>query len=430
MNIIRIILEYSSCFCEIALSMFFFSAFKEKRFSNTKMLCIVTLIGFIYGTFVGFVPIKNGIFLFSILATIAVSFCYKFKWYVSLLLSLILSVISGLFELVVMQIITYGGTDFDTANSNIYVYIIGLASSKMLTFFIIILIRKSGHKSFQSVKNMRFIGLSMLPLTTIIISMSYSQLMFSYEINDFWKTSSIVALILLIISNIMIFYIVDKQYELISAKEKLKTSKVLLESQKQYYDDVFQSQQEIRKTRHDLKNIFIALLSELNTGNLDKAKKMIQRKLSETEQYIDIDCNSDNVIDTILHSKIAYAKENNISLTVKKSIDRPILIDSLDIVVLIANILDNAIEATNQTSGEKQITFSIITDNDNLIILSKNPTLNIIDFDKLITTKKDKRYHGFGVLSIKSITDKYDGSYIFECENGVFTSTAILNNRK
>lgn len=68
-----------------------------------------------------------------------------------------------------------------------------------------------------------------------------------------WKILTVFATAFLLAANVAIFYIVDRQYELISSKEKLKASQALLENQRQYYEDVFQSQQEIRKTRHDLK---------------------------------------------------------------------------------------------------------------------------------------------------------------------------------
>lgn len=430
MNTIRVIIEYLSCFGEAALAMYFFSAFKERRFSIKKTLAIVLPVVCVYGTVLNFISAKNGVFLFSIAATLAIALCYSFRWYIAFFMTLILSVLSGLFELFVMQIVTFGG-EFDTVNANIYVYIGGLSASKMLTYLMILLIRKGEHKSFQSVKNMRFAGLMMLPCSTVIVSMICSHLMFIPEMSSFWRILSTTAILFLIISNIMIFNIVDEQYELISTKEKLKASKILLENEKQYYSDVFQSHQEIRKTRHDLKNIFIALLGELNSQNTDEAKRMIQNKIAEMEEYIDIEDDSDNVIDAIIHSKMLSAKEKKVKLVVRKSIDRPILIDHLDLAVLIANVLDNAIEAASQVPKRKNVTFNLITDNDNLILLAENSTINIIKSgQELKTTKNDKKYHGYGILSIQSVAKKYDGNYIFECENNVFTSTIVLINRQ
>ena len=117
-------------------------------------------------------------------------------------------------------------------------------------------------------------------------------------------------------------------------------------------------------------------------------------------------------------------------MEIHKNIDRPIKIDHLDLTVLIANILDNAIEATTQVSGNRCISFSLITDNENIIILTQNPTVNNIETTHLMTTKKDKKHHGFGLMSVKSIAQKYDGNYVFECADGIFTSTIVLLNHQ
>lgn len=432
MNIARMLIEYASCFLEVAFCVYFFSSFEIKRFNSRIILLILSVISLVYGSVVVFSQIKNGeLIFFSLIITWAVSFCYHFKWYTAICMSLIFSVISVLSEMLVMQGIAFiGDENFYTLNANVYTYICGLLACKTITYIIILIIRKQRHRSFQSVKGMRFVGLLMLPLSTAVLSMICSYMMFEYDMNNFLKISSIIALIFLLISNIMIFYIVDKQYEIISAKEKLKTSEILFINQKQYYDDVFKSQQEVRKTRHDLKNLFIALLSELNNGNAFEAQHIIENKLNEMNQTVDISNDIDNMVDAVIYSKMEDAKKSCIELNVKKNINRPVNIESLDLAVLVANILDNAIEATTAVSKKRKIDFSLFTENDSLIILSQNPTVNSFSGNKPKTTKKDKKHHGFGILSIESVTKKYNGDYILECEDGMATATVILTNDK
>lgn len=134
------------------------------------------------------------------------------------------------------------------------------------------------------------------------------------------------------------------------------------------------------------------------------------------------------MIDAIIYSKVLEAKKFGVSLVVKKNIDRPILINNLDLAVLLANILDNAIEATMAVESDKVITLSLLTDNDNVIILSQNPTINSFVDGKLKTTKRDKKHHGFGTLSINSIAEKYNGRYIIDFNNGMAIVTVILTN--
>lgn len=428
MNIIRIIAEYGSCFLEIALSLYFFSSFRERRFSYKIIVPAMLGVGLIYGSFVNFFDKGNIIFIVSVLATIGAAFCYKFKWITAIIMALIFSVISGLSELIVMQIITLDGTSFNDAVSEFYVYIGTLFAAKTITFMVTLVIRKKKYKSFQSVTAKNFVWLLMLPCSTVAIAMIFSYTILKYGMNDFWGVILLLALMFLLVSNVMIFYIVDKQYELISTREKLKTSTVLLENQKQYYEDIFKSQQEIRKTRHDLKNIFIALQSALNSNDISQYKNIINRKLNEMEACINLSDDADNMVDSILYSKQKDAQAAGIKLEITKTIDQPVVIDYLDLAVLIANILDNAIEATKNIQGDRTIYFSMLTENDSIIVLAKNPTANKQISENMKTTKKNKKKHGFGLLSIKSVAEKYNGNYFLEYENNQAVATAILNN--
>lgn len=89
MNIIRIIAEYGSCFLEIALSLYFFSSFRERRFSYKIIVPAMLGVGLIYGSFVNFFDKGNIIFIVSVLATIGAAFCYKFKWITAIIMALI-----------------------------------------------------------------------------------------------------------------------------------------------------------------------------------------------------------------------------------------------------------------------------------------------------------------------------------------------------
>ena len=115
-------------------------------------------------------------------------------------------------------------------------------------------------------------------------------------------------------------------------------------------------------------------------------------------------------------------------MDVKLHINQDIRIDHLYLAVLIANLLDNAIEAANQVSADKYVRFCMITDNESIVITSNNPTVNAIEGNQLKTTKKDASKHGFGMMSIRSVVEKYNGSFVWNCEEGVFSVTIILPN--
>ena len=51
--------------------------------------------------------------------------------------------------------------------------------------------------------------------------------------------------------------------------------------------------------------------------------------------------------------------------------------------------------------------------------------------DKLSTTKKEKRFHGIGLKNVKSILEKYDGTYqMIKEDDEVITKIMILNKKR
>jgi sensor histidine kinase YesM len=66
--------------------------------------------------------------------------------------------------------------------------------------------------------------------------------------------------------------------------------------------------------------------------------------------------------------------------------------------------------------------------NDNVYITVTNPVIGNIDIENMQTQKQNSASHGFGIISMRTIAEKYDGEIIFECENGVFRVTITLRN--
>ena len=86
----------------------------------------------------------------------------------------------------------------------------------------------------------------------------------------------------------------------------------------------------------------------------------------------------------------------------------------MDISALFGNVLDNAIESVEKLDDKEKrlIHLSVAKQKNFLRIRSENYTEEKITFKNgmPVTTKKDKRFHGFGMKSIQSTVRKYGGS--------------------
>ena len=97
-------------------------------------------------------------------------------------------------------------------------------------------------------------------------------------------------------------------------------------------------------------------------------------------------------------------------------------------VILLSNILDNAIEACEKIEGKKTIRISSVLNKQTWVFTVKNPSSENIDIcnNHIITSKEDKSIHGFGIMNIEKVVKNYNGMIKFSCENNEFTVRATL----
>jgi len=97
---------------------------------------------------------------------------------------------------------------------------------------------------------------------------------------------------------------------------------------------------------------------------------------------------------------------------------------------VLGNAVDNAMEAVDKVFSleRRRIYVSAKIKNNLLVIVLKNPVSVPVDVHNLNTTKANPFMHGYGVIGMKSIVQKYAGEITFTCENLVFETYILLRN--
>ena len=103
-------------------------------------------------------------------------------------------------------------------------------------------------------------------------------------------------------------------------------------------------------------------------------------------------------------------------------------VDDFDLNTILSNALDNAIEACAQTEHKGQIRLTIKNTPSELIIAVKNPVDNkvVIENNRAVTTKKDKKRHGIGLGNIQAAVEKNKGKLTYESTDDTFVLIAII----
>ena len=100
-----------------------------------------------------------------------------------------------------------------------------------------------------------------------------------------------------------------------------------------------------------------------------------------------------------------------------------------DIVVILSNLLNNAIEACEKCNEKKVIKMKFVKEKDNVIISVKNTydgELVIEDGEIQTSKKQDIDEHGIGIKNIIDVISKYQGSYAIQNNENEFYFSIII----
>lgn len=132
------------------------------------------------------------------------------------------------------------------------------------------------------------------------------------------------------------------------------------------------------------------------------------------------------VIDAVLNQKYQQAQEHEIDVQMQVSDLAYVSISTDHLVVLLSNLLDNAIEACNKLPNHRFIECSLIL-SDSLYISVRNTSMPVETNGNYIpTTKEPKEDHGYGLPHIDFILKQLHAEYVLSYQNGWFEFAAEI----
>ncbi len=191
---------------------------------------------------------------------------------------------------------------------------------------------------------------------------------------------------------------------------------------KRYENDLKEYQ---KATDDDIKNIKYFIKNHL----YDQAHQYIDTRKEKIKTMNAVHYCEHRIIDLVLCNKIKVMEENHIKSRIDVILNEDIKILDLDIVTLLFNVLDNAIEACLNIEGDRYIIVRIYMKYSCLYLEVSNSKDALEDHSDLRTTKKDTMNHGIGISIIKGIAKKYDGDVLFKDNGNSFKVKLFLKNR-
>ncbi len=246
----------------------------------------------------------------------------------------------------------------------------------------------------------------------------------------FQKVANILTMMMIVSVVLIIYWLVSIVVREQTQKNISRLLSMQLENQIEYYERINELYTQIRSFNHDFKNHLLCLRSFINENETDKAVDYID-DIEKTVTSKKMNFNTGNIIaDIILSNKNNDAKSCNAQIVFEGVVPAS-GITNADLCVVIANALDNAIEACakDKSNDEKIISVDSVFRQGYFIFRVINPVFEHVEIkDKynIKTSKTDKLHHGFGIANIIGISEKYNGGVHISSDDSRFILEATM----
>lgn len=210
-------------------------------------------------------------------------------------------------------------------------------------------------------------------------------------------------------------------------RKELEAVQNVLQNQYVQYKQSRESIELINYKYHDLKHQIAFLRSEEDPA---KREEFLNRMEDEIRQYEAQNKTGNKVLDTVLTTKSLYCAKHGITFTCVADGTLLDFMDVMDICSIFGNALDNAIECELKIADkEKRLIHVTVSKQKQFLILRfENYYEEALKYQegKLVTMKKDKENHGYGLKSIRYTVNKYDGAVSIDTNENWFELKVLI----
>lgn len=399
------------------MTIFFGNKFTSKKLVVGAYVTRFILL-FVFGA-IEVLPIVSSCVYFVCIFMIAIF--YKARLLKKLVVSILVIMCGFVGEVLVALCI--GLSDFDwfgqMAQASVFYEVI-----MELIFWAMTLVvqRFQNVNSNVSVPKVFLVAIVIIPLSSICLEIMI------FQQDNFDSNMASVSLLCIVTINFILIYLYDSLFKLF--QERTRAAIVMRE--KEYYHEqaeVLKIQyEELKEFRHDFKNRMVVIEQLINENKYNRLldyTKLITEKLEKTNVY---SSSGKLAIDSVMNYKLSRAVESGVDVQCEVIIPETLRVDEDDIVVILGNLLDNALEATLRLVDNRYIYVDIQYDKGTLLIHVENTYDSVVyqDKGKLLTRKEDINLHGIGLQSVNTVVEKYNGKVDIEKDKDKFVVDVML----
>ena len=274
---------------------------------------------------------------------------------------------------------------------------------------------------------------SMLLLSAI--SFAIGLYIFQTNINQFKPIVITVSSLTALAINALVLHCLLRSAQNRYKAEEIKFYQLENQAMKTNLDNYIKQEAEISKIKHDMENVALTTTTLLQEHDYAKLEKHFSQIINDLQVTDILHTDIKNVyLNAIIQQKYTKCKSKikNVNFTCAadetfRKNEEIANIDIIDLCTIIANLLDNAIEAYIECNDyDIRINLDYIN-NSYRIEIANTIKESVLSGNKTLkTSKSDTKNHGIGIKSVKSRAEKYNGKTEFTEENGQFVARVWL----
>ncbi len=232
----------------------------------------------------------------------------------------------------------------------------------------------------------------------------------------------VVWVLFMIILNIAVVYGIAYRKRAVYYRQLAEGYKKEFEAEYSQFQDYKKQQQDTIKFRHDWKNHMLLLQEMMEQEEYEKAEQYfcdLTQSVSDAKVKV---ATGNELVDMILSTKAGEMEESGITLHYKGDMSPLGFMKQADCLILLSNLLDNAIEANAKITGRRYINMRAKKTGGVFYLELSNPMQGKLKRreDKILTTKADSESHGIGLSNVYDIISAYKGEWKTEEKHGEY----------
>ena len=287
-----------------------------------------------------------------------------------------------------------------------------VTGDKFLCLFLCWALFRLRHKrEYHAPSLRRVVATTLLPLISVAVMF---QMYFSSQGQQELSAVTVTLALVILLANIAVFYLMDSMDRASASEKELALLNQSMALQTENYRALERSYRAQRTASHE--------------WNTREAQDYVTELQSQQTSRLFAAKTGNTIVDAILNEKYQRARENGIDISYKVNDLSDLKLSTDALVVVLSNLLENAIEACCRLPEERKIECSLLLE-ESLFLSIRNTALPVKIVDgRIETTKENKAEHGYGFAAVQRILQQLRGELVIDYREPWFQIVAEIPN--